>query len=69
MKQSIVDKEIDEKGAVELKKIYNLYLDKGKDIIRQTQLKVGDIFGDKIKKDIISQGRKIKLKLFETKMM
>ena len=68
LKQSMVDREIDEKWAVELKKICNHYLDKGKDIIKQTQLKVGDIFGD-IEKDNISQGRKIKLKLFETKMM
>ena len=36
LKQSMVDKKTDEKEAQELKKIYNHYLDKRKEIMRNT---------------------------------
>ena len=38
----MVDKKIDEKEAQELKKIYNHYLDKRKEIMNNTQFKVED---------------------------
>ena len=38
-----------------MKKIYNLYVDKRKDIMKNTQFKVEDVFGDVISKDNFSQ--------------
>ena len=48
-------KKIDEKGALELRKIYNHYLDKRKEIMKNTQFKVEDVFGDVISKDNFSR--------------
>ena len=53
LNQSMIDKKIDEKEALELKKIYNHYLDKRKQIMDSTKFKVKDIFGDVISKDTI----------------
>ena len=39
LKQSMIDKKIDEKEAQELKKIYNHYLDKRSGIMKNTQFK------------------------------
>ena len=55
LKQSMVDKKNDEKETEELKKIYNQYLDKRKEIMKSTQCKVEEIFGDDISKDKFSQ--------------
>ena len=55
LKTSIVDKKIDEKEAEELKKVYNHYIDKRKEIKRNTSFKVEDVFGDVISKDNFSQ--------------
>ena len=52
--QSMIDKKIDEKEALELKKIYNHYIDKRKEVMDSTKFKVEDIFGDVISKDTIS---------------
>ena len=41
----IVEKS-DEKEAMKIKKIYNHYLDKPNDILKNTQYKVDDVFGD-----------------------
>ena len=60
----MVDKKIDEKQAQELKKIYNHYLDKRKEIMKNTQFKVEDVFGDVISKDSFSQERITKLSNF-----
>ena len=57
----MVDKKIDGKEAVELKKIYNHYLDRRKENMKNAQFKVEDIFGDIINKDNISQDQIIKL--------
>ena len=51
MKQSMIDKKIDEKEAQELKKIYNHYIDKRSEIMKNTSFKVEDVFGDVISKD------------------
>ena len=41
----MIDKKIDEKEAEELKKIYNKYIDKRKEIMRKTEFKVEEFFG------------------------
>ena len=69
LKQSMVDKKIDEKEAQELKKIYNHYLDKRSEIMRNTSFKVEDIFGDVISKDSISPEQITKLNNFLAKIM
>ena len=57
----MVDKERDEREDLELKKIFNHYLDKRKEIVTITQFKLEDIFGDVIGKDNISQDQIVKL--------
>ena len=68
-KQSMVDEKIDEKEAEELKKIYNHYLDKRKEIMKNTQFRVRDVFGDVISKDNFSQEQITKLNNFLAKIM
>ena len=65
----MIDKKIDEKEALELKKIYNHYIDKRKEIMNSTKFKVEDIFGDVISKDSISTEQITKLNNFLAKMM
>ena len=55
LKTSMVDKIIDEKEAEELKKVYNHYIDKRKEIMTNTQFEVEGVFGDVISKDNFSQ--------------
>ena len=69
LKQSMVDKKIDEKEAQELKKIYNHYIDKRSEIMKNTSFKVEDVFGDVISKDNFSQERITKLNNFLAKIM
>ena len=69
LKQSKVDKKIDEKEAQELKKIYNHYIDKRSEIMRNTSFKVEDIFGDVISKDSISPEQITQLNNFLAKIM
>ena len=64
LKQSLIDKKIDEKESLELKKIYNHYLDKREEIMKSTQFKVEDIFGNILNKDTISPEQKTKLFIF-----
>ena len=64
MKQSLVDKKVDEKEALELKKNYNHLLDERKEIIKNTSFKFEDGFGDVISKDNFSQEQITKLKFF-----
>ena len=63
----MVDKKIDEKEIQELKKIYNHYPDKRKDIMKDTQFKVEDVFGKVITKDNFSQERITELNNFSAK--
>ena len=60
----MTDKEIDEKEALELKKIYNHYIDKRKEIMDSTKFKVEENFGDVISKDSISPEKISKLNNF-----
>ena len=66
---SMIDKKNDEKEASELKKIYNHYLDKRKEIMNSTKFKVEDMFGGVMSKDSISPGQKTKLNNFLAKIM
>ena len=65
----MIDKTIDEKESLELKKKYNQYLDKRKPIMDSTKFKVEDILGDVINKDSISQEQITKLNNFLAKIM
>ena len=69
LKESMIDKKIDEKEANQLKQIYNHYMDKKSEIMKNTSFKVEDIFNDIIHKDTISQEQIIKLNNFLAKMM
>ena len=69
LNQSMIDKKIDEREALELKKIYNHYLDKRKQIMDSTKFKVEDIFGDVVSKDSISLEQITKLNKFLEKIM
>ena len=69
LKESMVDKKIDQKEAEQLKQIYNHYVDKRREIMDSTKFKVEDIFGDVISKDSISTEQITKLNNFLAKMM
>ena len=64
----MVDKEIDEKELLELKTIFNHYLDKGTEIMKNTSFKVEDVFGDVISRDSISPKQITILNKFSAKI-
>ena len=51
----MIDKRIDQKEAEQLKQSYNHYIDKSKDVMKNTQFKVEDVFGYVISKDNFSE--------------
>ena len=65
----MVDKKIDEREAQEMKKIYNHYIDKRSEIMKNTSFKVEDVFGDVISKDNFSQEQITKLNNFLAKIV
>ena len=69
LKESMIDKKINEKEAEQLKQIYNHYIDKKSEKMKNTQFKVEDAFGDVISKDTISTEKITKLKICLAKMM
>ena len=69
LKESMVDKKIDEKEANQLKQIYNHYVDKRSEIMKNTSFKVEDVFNDIIHKDTISPEQITKLNNSLAKMM
>ena len=69
LKESMIDKKIDEKEANQLKQIYNHYVDKKSEIMKNTQFKVEDIFGNVISKDSISPEQITKLNNFLAKII
>ena len=69
LNQSMIDKKIGEKEALELKKIYNHYVDKRKEIMDSTKFKVEVFFGDVKTKDSISQEQITKLNNFLAEIM
>ena len=64
LKQPMIDKKNVEKEALKLKKIYYHYLDERKEIMKNTQFKVEDVFGDVICKDNFSHEQITNLKNF-----
>ena len=54
LKESMIDKKIDEKEAEKIKSIYNHYLNKQDEIKKSTKFRVEDVFGKNIPKDTIS---------------
>ena len=69
LKESMIDKKIDEKEANQLKQIYNHYVDKKSEIMKNNSFKVEDVFNDIIHKDTISPEQITKLNNFLAKMM
>ena len=69
LNQSMIDKKIDEKGALELKKICNHYFDKRKENMSSTKFRVEDFFGDVMSKDSISPEQITNLNNFSAKIM
>ena len=69
LKESMIDKKIDQKEAEQLKQIYNHYIDKKSEIMKNTSFKVEDVFNDIIHKDTISPEQITKLNNFLAKMM
>ena len=65
----MIDKKIDQKEAEQLKQIYNHYVDKKSEIMKNTQFKVEDIFSDVISKDTISTEQITKLNNFLAKII
>ena len=62
-------KKIDQKEAEQLKKIYKHFIDKKSEIMKNTQFKVEDVFGDVISKDNFSQEQITKFNNFLAKIM
>ena len=69
LKESMIDRKIDQKEAEQLKQIYNHYVDKRSEIMKNTSFKVEDVFGDVISKDNFSQEQITKLNNFLAKIM
>ena len=69
LKESMIDKKIDQKEANQLKQIYNHYVDKKSEIMKNTAFRVEDVFNDIIYKDTISPEQITKLNNFLAKMM
>ena len=68
LKESMIDEVFNQKQADQLKQIYNHYVDKKSEIMKNTRFKVEDIFNDVINKDTISQEQIVKLNNFLAKM-
>ena len=64
LKESMIDKKINEKESEQLKQIYNPCIDKKSEIMKNTSFKVEDIFTDVISKDTISAEQITKLNNF-----
>ena len=69
LKQSLIDKKLDEKKTEELEKIYCHYLDKRSEIMKNIQSKVEDVIGDLLNKDTISTEHLMKISNFLANMM
>ena len=69
LKESMIDKKINEKESQELKKINNHDIDKRSEIMKNTSFKVEDVFGDVIGEDNFSQEQITKLNNVLAKIM
>ena len=65
----MIGKKNDEREAQKLKKIYNHYIDKRSEIMKNTSFKVEDVFGDVISKDNFSHEQITKLNNFLAKIL
>ena len=66
LKESMIDKKINEKESEQLKQIYNHYVDKKSEVMKNTQFKVEDVFTNVISKDTISTEQITKLNSRQT---
>ena len=69
LKESMIDEVFNQKEGEQLKQIYNHYVDKKSEIMKNTSFKVEDVFNDIISKDTISTEHITKLNNFLAKMM
>ena len=69
LKESMIDNKIDQKEAEQLKQNYNHYIDKKSEIMKNTQFKIEDVFGDVISKDSIPPEQIKKFNNFLAKIM
>ena len=69
LEQSMVDRKIDEKEALEIKKINNNYIDNRSEPMKNSIFKVEDVFGDVIGEDSFNQEQITKPNTFSTKIM
>ena len=67
LKKSLADKVIDEKEGMELKKLYEFYLNNQKKIMSETKVSVEDIFGNMVD-NVISNEQLQKLSSFLAKL-
>ena len=69
LKEYMIDKKFIEKESEHLKQIYNHYIDKRREVMKNTSFRVEDVFGDVISKDNFSQEQITKLNNFSAKIM
>ena len=69
LKTSIVVKKVDEKEAGELKKLYNHYFDKRKEIMKNASFRAEDVFSDVKSEDSILQEQITKLQNISAKIL
>ena len=69
MKESVIDKNFDEKEGEKLRSIYNHYINKQDEIKRSTQFRIEEIFANIIPKDTISPEQITKPNIFSAKLM
>ena len=69
MKESMIDKKIDQKESEPLKQIYNHYVKKRIEIMNSTKFRVEEIFDNVISKDTISTEQITKPNNFLAKIM
>ena len=56
-KTSVVDKKIDQKEALDIKKVNNQHLDERNEIMKNTQFRVENIFGDIKVKNLVFRNK------------
>ena len=69
LKESMIDKKSNEEESEQLKQIYNHYIDKKTEIMKNTQFKVEDVLTDVISKATISTEQITKLNNFLAKII
>ena len=60
----MIDRNINQKESEQLKQIYNHFIDKKLEILKNSQFKIEDIFTDVISKDTITPEQITKLNIF-----